>query len=627
MELVYLWVEEYKNIHKQGFNFSPRFHCKYDDKTNELTIDENDDYIPDFFGKNINVTTIVGKNGSGKSTLMELLLILFYGSKEVDTSKENRAWLITYDSNQDYFKTYSWIKKDILYNKIITNNNILQEQYQENNDKKVFISSLYKPQKNYYNIVYNPAPELMSSDFLNYGNKYTHDFNNSISMTDNKPLDLYNITFFPSRENSIINIKKNENIDILNMFKVQEQLDKNILIELFQSLNTDKLNFIPKKIKLLVDYESLESSMSGDGFLELLGKDKNISDFRFLYRYLLWQIMLFSVYDPVNDEFSEFFIDNQDLSDFFTQKIKNISDKEEKKSLVTQQILDDLDSFIELTRYIDLSKAITNNSKRLKNDVLETAKLIEVIKRLNNKNIFDIMIEDVEVIKKVLPNLPSYITVEVDDENHIRFHDFSYGEKRVINLIYSILYYVDFYQMEDTYINLFLDELDIGFHPEWQKKIFNIIVNIFLVYKIDIRIIILTHSPFILSDIPKQNIIFLDKNEDGTCKVVDGLKEKKQTFGANIHTLLSDSFFMEDGLMGEFAKGKIDEVIQLLNKEKLDEKELKYCEQIIFIVGEPIVKNQLQRMLDSKRLKKVDEIDAIKRSMDEMQKRLDELEK
>ncbi len=25
MELVYLWVEKYKNIYGQGFNFSPRF--------------------------------------------------------------------------------------------------------------------------------------------------------------------------------------------------------------------------------------------------------------------------------------------------------------------------------------------------------------------------------------------------------------------------------------------------------------------------------------------------------------------------------------------------------------------------------------------------------------------------
>lgn len=84
---------------------------------------------------------------------------------------------------------------------------------------------------------------------------------------------------------------------------------------------------------------------------------------------------------------------------------------------------------------------------------------------------------------------------------------------------------------------------------------------------------------------------------------------------------------MEDGLMGEFAKGKIDKAIKLLNQDKLDEKDLKYCEQIISIIGEPIVKNQLQRMLDSKRLKKIDEIEMIKKNMDAMQKRLDELEK
>ncbi len=29
MELVYLWVEDYKNIKNQGFNFSPRFECEF----------------------------------------------------------------------------------------------------------------------------------------------------------------------------------------------------------------------------------------------------------------------------------------------------------------------------------------------------------------------------------------------------------------------------------------------------------------------------------------------------------------------------------------------------------------------------------------------------------------------
>ena len=84
MELVYLWVEDYKNIHRQGFNFSPRFTCTYDDVNNKLTIKENVDdkgnkqYIDDIFGENINVTAIVGKNWSGKSSVLKLILYLIF---------------------------------------------------------------------------------------------------------------------------------------------------------------------------------------------------------------------------------------------------------------------------------------------------------------------------------------------------------------------------------------------------------------------------------------------------------------------------------------------------------------------------------------------------------------------
>jgi polyhydroxyalkanoate synthesis regulator phasin len=83
---------------------------------------------------------------------------------------------------------------------------------------------------------------------------------------------------------------------------------------------------------------------------------------------------------------------------------------------------------------------------------------------------------------------------------------------------------------------------------------------------------------------------------------------------------------MEDGLIGEFAKNKIDKVITILNQEKLNKEDLKYCEKIIPIIGEPIVKNQLQKMLDSKKLPEVGEIDKIHEEIAELQSRLKNLE-
>lgn len=42
MELLYVCIEEYKNIKRQDFNFFLRFRCEYDEEKNELTIDENE---------------------------------------------------------------------------------------------------------------------------------------------------------------------------------------------------------------------------------------------------------------------------------------------------------------------------------------------------------------------------------------------------------------------------------------------------------------------------------------------------------------------------------------------------------------------------------------------------------
>ena len=61
-------------------------------------------------------------------------------------------------------------------------------------------------------------------------------------------------------------------------------------------------------------------------------------------------------------------------------------------------------------------------------------------------------------------------------------------------------------------------------------------------------------------------IVYLKKEGDKTT-VLEGKDRPQKSFGANIHDLLADSFFIGDGLIGDFAKEKINETIEELKKD------------------------------------------------------------
>ena len=70
-------------------------------------------------------------------------------------------------------------------------------------------------------------------------------------------------------------------------------------------------------------------------------------------------------------------------------------------------------------------------------------------------------------------------------------------------------------------------------------------------------------SPFILSDIPTENILALKKD----CTETKELK----TFSANIYDILNTSFFMEEGAIGDYAQWIIQFVLERLeNRQSRD---------------------------------------------------------
>ena len=147
-------------------------------------------------------------------------------------------------------------------------------------------------------------------------------------------------------------------------------------------------------------------------------------------------------------------------------------------------------------------------------------------------------------------------------------------------------------------ICMVLDEVEICFHPDYQRTFVNNLLTLIkqsaLTSVGSFHVLMTTHSPFILSDIPKDNILYL---KDGETQSSD---EFVNPFCANVNDILRQSFFLEHGFIGEYAQKKIVALMKLLtnydeNRGPLD---MSMAQKLISQVGDPVIKENLQVMLD-----------------------------
>jgi len=539
MKLVYLYIEKYKNIEKQGFNFSSEFNCKYKDGV--LTVDKNDRFRKSIFPDNVNITAIVGKNGSGKSSVLENII-----------------------NDIPYCKLY-----DI-------NANII--------DKETFLEQ---------NVV------LLYNEDID-SNMYQNKYNLNQIVKDKFELSRYGYS------NVAISFLLNNNQDFLSHFSfIPDYIQLEPIVKLDEN---DFTNLLHRQIEYIDDMLDARRRFNID--VQHIKKVKN---------YI--QKKLDDALDEIYEDISYYLYIRE-----FIYKLNH--DHSKAFGVAESIIMDYIDGDVDFKS--KLYKELYNTeSEQIFNEIISEFKNSSISFEFYSKT-FNVKIDD-KNIEKLLLNIHRqffniYFYKKLKRKN-IYFNDLSNGEQKLI-LLFAKLFYIirKLYKDENQKIfYILLDEPDIYLHPEWQKKI----VDFFILFvkNVDIlkdkifHIIFTTHSPFILSDIPKENIIFLKDGKNVSDEV------EIDTFGANIHTLLSHGFFMEDGLMGEFAKKKIDEVIKLLNSVgQLSEDDVKKCEEIISIVGEPILKRQLQKMLQDKQVAYLskdvtDEIAFLKHRIDLLSKR------
>ena len=217
--------------------------------------------------------------------------------------------------------------------------------------------------------------------------------------------------------------------------------------------------------------------------------------------------------------------------------------------------------------------------------------------------------------------------IEMIDMNafgiNINFGQYSSGEEAILQQIAAMYQFILEDLKNSHSIMFFLDEYEQHLHPEWSRKYLSYLLK-FLEAEgqrlgIKFQVVLTTHSPYLISDLPKENIILLEKDKETSIRTA---RKSNYGFASNYYDIMSDNFFLDDTI-GEFAKQKINECIQSINRisDDLDkigndelifdnglflfvEDSLKTIEEqnkIINLVGDKFIQKQLQKLSDSVR--------------------------
>lgn len=614
--------EAVQNIAQIDFNFSDKYKINYAEGV--LKIIKNENYIPNFYnlkenGNISNITAIIGKNGSGKTLLLQFILqILFTNDYRnydfILILRENGTFKIYGQEemvkkiqieDQEKYEIISYKKKETAYSickpvmdkiETIYFSNILNVR-----NRKIMSS---KRNNHFINI------SLEEVLFKNYGNSNRILNRNFINETYIDERFLY-----PQNIQEAKNKMTTQNLSYLNenmIFNVEEltMIPKCYnRMGLFES-SLDNLRYFRKEIidknkklvgPLYIEPEDTEKQIYEKILDHIINADLKKKVF-YTFQFIVIDKFFEELYNKVNIN---------EIIEYIKEKLKNIQDdKPEKMFLEVLNMLEKIE-FNELQavcKNIYKETAIgvyTNELKNLFSKMKEKyMKTMENLKQIiyeeeNRVMCHELYSKESNFEKKTI--LKSFIPIVIirkqqfgkiskildKDKNILNMFNFEFkglsaGEQAMLN-IYSSFYEAIREVKTCKNLLIILDEPELYFHPEWQRRFVYSIVEFFNTYypEHNIQIIFTSNSPYVLSDLKRDNVITLGKQEN------------ERTFAGNIVYLLLDKYFMENTI-GAFSEEKIKDVIQKIKKNKSDENDIKVIEEI----GEDLIRNNIKEMRD-----------------------------
>ncbi|MBY6838218.1 AAA family ATPase [Clostridium botulinum] len=607
MELIYAWIEKYRNIEKCGFKLSNDFTVEVENIHGEncdsvyncikkINIKRNTKNLNIYGNNMVNVTAIVGKNSVGKSNFLSCigeLLTSFNDSSFILVYYDEVADNYLLECNKISIKDDYGNIKEAIHCKFQPSTLVLKY------DKGKFTEVLNEHEL-LYDIEYIMIKETLNKMMHPYANceyssipRFGLEYKNSGV--------LYPFLYLKDIRNGE-NFKNNDiliNFEILNDFNKWDEyeiefLPKSFLDEKFYyDHDCDKERYVYKKAYMLRFFETTLNRMP-------FPKDDSTKAQREILK---------SVVNQCQGDIDKI-LENYEIIKEKIIEIRTILMINHKENNIDVDVC--YKQFVEILEKIIMKVEDKN--------FLNTFKFsISISSILNDTILSQYVYEFLELADSSKDVSLEFINTKIE----IYYDNLSDGLKERFNLFSTI--YKCFKQNNiEKFKNLILilDEPDVHMHPEWSRRLFTDILD-FLETQFresKFQIIFTTHSPFMLSDIPKEDILYLSKDDNGELYVDNAVIN---TFGSNIHMLLKHSFFM-DSTIGEFANKRIKDVAKDLSGDikKVSKDRKKEIRYIINNIGEPVIKRKLEDMYSKKF-----EHTEINNKIEELSNKVRELEK
>lgn len=636
-----------KNLSDEYYLFSNRYNVV------RGRLQKNESYnniVNSIFGARIAVHTIVGRNGSGKSSLLEILYrIINNFSAITERNLKRRAADTIYYVMGLWADLYYMIDSRLMCISC-QGEDVRLLEVNDTDSIELLSASIHSPKNiTQQNLADLSMQHLFYSIVSNYSvqsfvcNDY--DLESSVQINarqrgQSREDIVWLSSLFHKNDGYLTPIVLNpyrDRMGAINMY-TENQLTQNRLESIFiyyrkkrqsqfiQGYEFDKIEYTFDDNEVMGKFMNAHFS-HGDSVTEdnlrhrLYGIFDTIREKPECYASIIWRAFGYGYPDNANSPMI------RAICLYLIYKVISISSK--YPSYIEYADICNVDDFDKAAegehakRLKDLVKKIKKDNSHITVKIKQTLSLLDEIIRHpeQEKNLYCYTEQDyfrhisagrktneLQKIMEMLP--PPLFKREIflkRDSKSIPLRRMSSGEKQYLYMLSTYIYHIrNILSIQETgrvryrNINLIFDELEICFHPEYQRQFINSLITVIKQFRFNIHcsfnIIMATHSPFILSDMPQANILYLN----------DGCKASNMTgmnpFAGNINDILRHSFFLERGFIGEFAQKTISSLVKYLTGKSQNsfwtKEHAKYF--IDNIVGEPIIRYYLQELYEQK---------------------------